>query len=143
MPKRDQVEGIEDWKADYYRPPEKGDTDYDCATKTRLKYSGAEASVLEEYNLAHLPKNCSIAGMDGGFDFDTTTCAFCFKYLGNRQPSIANCKKCPVARESVQCNNKHSPWRSLSVAMDPAPMIEVMDRILEKCTGPRQSYEAR
>ena len=146
MPKRDQQqEGIEAWKEVFYREPEKKDTDYDCATKTRLKYSGAEASILEDYNLASLPRDCSIAGAGGAFSFSTTTCAFCNKYLkgNNLEPSATNCKKCPIARESLHCNHKHSPWRALSEEYNPQPMIEVVERILEKCQGPRWSYKAR
>lgn len=146
MPKRDKrPEGIEAWKETFYQEPEKKDTDYTCAIKTRLKYSGAKESVLEEYNLAFLPRDCSIAGAGGAFNFSTTTCSFCNKYLkGDKiQLGAANCKKCPIAREGLHCNHKHSAWRALSENHDPQPMLEVVERIIEKCKGPNWSYKAR
>lgn len=146
MPKRkpEAREGVVDWLEDYYREPDKKDTDYECATKTKLKYSGAQAGILEDYNIAFLPKDVTIAGEDGSFQFNTGSCSFCHKYLkGNKlAPSKENCKKCPIAREGGWCEARHSPWNALAVNQDPQPMLDTIDRILEKCTGPRWSYKA-
>lgn len=118
------------WLGTFYSPPSETWSDAECANHTKLKYTGALQINLDKYKavLYHIHV---IEKGDTVLTFTGDNCSYCQKYY---QSKFRNpCQLCPIYIEDSKCDENESAFDIFIESGDPKPMINLMDKILDKC----------
>jgi len=103
----------------------------DAAKQTRAtaldhtikKWSGLTPEALEKHKL--VVEDGLLVDGDNYYAFDSSTCALCVAFMGNKGAVEENCEECPLAPVILSCSLSYE-WVAWSCDGNPQLMKEVL-----------------